>query len=327
MAINATVSSGPKDRGDPGKATDGSSNTSWVPVPHKSSKTLYITTNQRYLFHKADINIGDNIGVSDMRNFRLEYDNSTNGSGNWQTAPGARICGRPSGMKYVSIPFSTPFYASRFRLILDSHQVDVKEFRLYKIKYESSSARMTASMGNFTLVDVPKQQTAHPVEEGFVLDYNQFPEVDFSFQAANQKDSIRLYVDNQYHRTEYVSNPDKNFYYQTLLNEGVHYLKAIAYGAQTDTLESGFKVINASVAQEQAGYRVYPNPVEDYLNVESPKLTYYEVFDTNGKVVVRGQVFGRQRIPVSRLSGSSRKLYFIRMSNPELTITRKLIFK
>ena len=79
-----------------------------------------------------------------------------------------------------------------------------------------------------------------------------------------------------------------------------------------------------SVDENEVNFGVYPNPVENILNIATDASRYeYQLINSLGQVVVRGKASGNETIDVSSLKG----VYFLRIIADGNIIVRKITVK
>ena len=80
-----------------------------------------------------------------------------------------------------------------------------------------------------------------------------------------------------------------------------------------------------SNSYEEATFSVYPNPAVDFMTIDAPKADRIEVVNFMGQVILNMDGTGR---PVQLSVGEyDAGIYFVRVTEGELTTTRKVIVK
>jgi hypothetical protein len=90
--------------------------------------------------------------------------------------------------------------------------------------------------------------------------------------------------------------------------------------AESWTVSSSATLSNASLLADAVS--VYPNPVRDMLNVQTPAAAELSIVDITGKCMQELSSAGFSAID---LSGLSRGIYFLRITTAEATKTEKIV--
>lgn len=106
---------------------------------------------------------------------------------------------------------------------------------------------------------------------------------------------------------------------------GTFIVKVFAYenAASTAIVAGNTGAQSASIANElKSEFSVFPNPTTDFLEIQSKEIEFdqIEIISLNGDILLKQEILNSSRIDVSSLSNG---FYFLKLSNSNLTVSRK----
>jgi len=119
----------------------------------------------------------------------------------------------------------------------------------------------------------------------------------------------------------------------TLEFDGIHDLYLVFRGGQSDlfNLKSFvFKKFHTNsdaptTLQNDLNIKIYPNPANDYVNITIKDASIIEVYDTQGKLLVKKRLYPENS--VIKLNDLSSGLYFLRILSEDRFFSKKLIIE
>lgn len=99
-------------------------------------------------------------------------------------------------------------------------------------------------------------------------------------------------------------------------------LKAIKC-EESDSITKTIEIVLIGIDEEMDGIQIYPNPIQDYLQLESSKLFTYRLLTSDGRLIFSGT--HQSGITSMELAGESSGIYYLEIQFPEKRVIKKLL--